>query len=193
MTMRPASISERIVVSLRTTGAESIRGGTQTTRAKKAQGLSGGDRLPRTDGNGKVTADIRLKRIVLPSGKTIEVVYFDQVDRPAVTNERRPQPQRTEERELHVCPQCESDLVYPTTWEEADESHWQVSLRCPNCEHFEQGVYSQDECDRFDDHLEAGTDALTRDFKRLMAANMAEEIDRFVAALDADAIQPMDF
>ena len=27
----------------------------------------------------------------------------------------------------------------------------------------------------------AGTDALTRDFKRLMAANMAEEIDRFVA------------
>jgi hypothetical protein len=68
-----------------------------------------------------------------------------------------------------------------------------VSLRCPNCEHFEQGVYSQEECDRFDDHLEAGTDALTRDFKRLMAANMAEEIDRFVEALDADAIHPMDF
>jgi RNase P subunit RPR2 len=133
----------------------------------------------------------QLKRIVLPSGKTIEVVYFDQVDRPAATNEIA-QPQRTE-RELHVCEHCESDLVYPTTWEEADEKHWSVSLRCPNCEHFEQGVYSQDECDRFDDHLEAGTDALTRDFKRLMAANMAEEIDRFVAALDADAIQPMDF
>jgi hypothetical protein len=132
-----------------------------------------------------------LKRIVLPSGKTIEVVYFDQVDRPADAAETA-QPQRTE-RELHLCDDCGSDLVYPTTWEEADERHWQVSLRCPNCEHFEQGIYSQDECDRFDDHLEAGTDALTRDFKRLMAANMAEEIDRFVAALDADAIQPMDF
>jgi hypothetical protein len=135
--------------------------------------------------------DHQLKRIVLPSGKTIEVVYFDQVDRPAASNETT-HPQRTE-RELHLCERCESDLVYPTTWEEADEKHWSVSLRCPNCEHFEQGVYSQDECDRFDDHLEAGTDALTRDFKRLMAANMAEEIDRFVAALDADAIQPMDF
>ena len=137
----------------------------------------------------------QLKRIVLPSGKTIEVVYFDQVERAAATNETA-SPKHGEqqtERVLHVCPECESDLVYPTTWEEADENHWSVSLRCPNCEHFEQGVYSQNECDRFDDHLEAGTDALTRDFKRLMAANMAEEIDRFVAALDADAIQPMDF
>ena len=134
----------------------------------------------------------QLKRIVLPSGKTIEVVYFDQVDRPAAEAAQRQQETR-EERDLHVCPDCESDLVYPTTWEEADERHWSVSLRCPNCEHFELGVYSQEECDRFDDHLEAGTDALTRDFKRLMAANMAEEIDRFVEALDADAIHPMDF
>jgi hypothetical protein len=131
----------------------------------------------------------QLKRIVLPSGKTIEVVYFDRAEgaSPEIA-----QPQRAD-RELQECPTCESDLVYPTTWEEADEKHWSVSLRCPNCEHFEQGVFSQEECDRFDDHLEAGTDALTRDFKRLMAANMAEEIDRFVAALDADAIQPMDF
>jgi len=134
--------------------------------------------------------DHQLKRIVLPSGKTIEVVYFDQVDHPAGSETAQPQ---REERDLHTCEKCESDLVYPTTWEEADESHWQVSLRCPNCEHFDQGVFTQDECDRFDDHLEAGTDALTRDFKRLMAANMAEEIDRFVVALDADAIQPMDF
>jgi hypothetical protein len=132
----------------------------------------------------------QLKRIVLPSGKTIEVVYFDQVEHAGGAETAQPQ---REERDLHTCEKCESDLVYPTTWEEADEHHWQVSLRCPNCEHYEQGVFSQDECDRFDDHLEAGTDALTRDFKRLMAANMAEEIDRFVAALDADAIQPMDF
>jgi hypothetical protein len=135
----------------------------------------------------------QLKRIVLPSGKTIEVVYFDQVDAAGPETLREEAKTKRTERELHVCERCESDLVYPTTWEEADDKHWQVSLRCPNCEHFDEGVFTQDECDRFDDHLEAGTDALTRDFKRLMAANMAEEIDRFVAALDADAIQPMDF
>jgi hypothetical protein len=131
----------------------------------------------------------QLKRIVLPSGKTIEVVYFDQVDRPAGETAAP----RREERELHLCEECDSDLVYPTEWEEADERHWQVTLRCPNCEHAETGIFGQDECDRFDDHLEAGTEALTRDFKRLMAANMAEEIERFTNALDADAIQPMDF
>lgn len=131
----------------------------------------------------------QLKRIVLPSGKTIEVVYFDQVDTPGAN----PTAPERDERELHVCPECESDLVFPTEWEEADESHWQVAVRCPNCEFRESGIFSQDECDRFDDHLESGTEALTRDFKRLMAANMAEEIDRFVVALDADAIHPMDF
>ncbi len=41
--------------------------------------------------------------------------------------------------------------------------------------------------------LERGTDLLVRDLKRLTRANMAEEIDRFVQALDADGIQPMDF
>src|SRR5215211_1337531 len=187
MTIRPASISARIVLSLRTTGAQSSCA-TPRKRLKDSRGVSDyPGQMAMAGHNGH-----QLKRIVLPSGKTIEVVYFDQVERTEAAAREAAQPQRSE-RELHVCDRCESDLVYPTTWEEADEKHWQVSLRCPNCEHFEEGVYSQDECDRFDDHLEAGTDALTRDFKRLMAANMAEEIDRFVAALDADAIQPMDF
>ena len=45
----------------------------------------------------------------------------------------------------------------------------------------------------FDEELDRGADALARDYKRLMRANMAEEIDRFVGALDADAILPEDF
>ena len=36
---------------------------------------------------------------------------------------------------------------------------------------------------RFDEELDAGTDALAADYKRLMRANMADEIDRFAAAL----------
>ena len=32
-----------------------------------------------------------------------------------------------------------------------------------------------------------------RDLKRLMHANMEEEVERFIAALDADHILPMDF
>src|SRR3954467_9134879 len=121
MTIRPASISARIVLSLRTTGAESIA--VQSRKGlKEAREVSDyRAQMAMAGHNGH-----QLKRIVLPSGKTIEVVYFDQVDRPAATNEIA-QSQRTE-RELHVCEHCESDLVYPTTWEEADEKHWSVSL-----------------------------------------------------------------
>jgi hypothetical protein len=145
----------------------------------------------------------QLKRIVLPSGKTIEVVYFESLTAeaaapaapaaPQQAPRTAPEPRKDLDRDLHLCPECRSDLVYPVAWEEADETHWSITLRCPNCEWGEDGVYAQESCDRFDDELERGTDALTRDYKRLMAANLAEEIDRFAQALDADAILPMDF
>ena len=147
--------------------------------------------------------DHQLKRIVLPSGKTIEVVYFDHPaaappaleaapSASAAAMARTTEP-HVEERDLHVCPDCDSTLVYPVQWEEADESHWHITLRCPNCERTEQGVFGQPQCDGFDDELERGTDALTRDYKRLMTANLAEEIDRFAKALEVDGILPSDF
>jgi hypothetical protein len=141
--------------------------------------------------------DHQLKRIVLPSGKTIEVVYFDHgTFQQAKASEPREapaaQPADTD-RELHLCVNCPSDLVYPVHWEEAGEKSWDVTLRCPDCEWLEAGIFTQDQCDRFDDVLETGTDALTRDYRRLVTANMSEEIDRFAAALDADAILPSDF
>jgi hypothetical protein len=141
--------------------------------------------------------DQQLKRIVLPSGKTIEVVYFESLaaeadlDAPQEAPAAHPQP--GVDTDLHVCPECTSELVYPVAWEEADESHWSITLRCPNCEWGEDGVFAQDDCDRFDDELERGTDALTRDYKRLMTANLADEIERFAHALEVDAILPMDF
>jgi hypothetical protein len=140
--------------------------------------------------------DHQLKRIVLPSGKTIEVVYFESLTAEAAHAERTaPQvaPAPGVERDLHCCPDCSSELVYPVAWEEADETHWSITLRCPNCEWRDDGVFAQDQCDRFDDELERGTDALTRDYKRLMTANLAEEIDRFADALSGDHILPMDF
>ena len=143
--------------------------------------------------------DHQLKRIVLPSGKTIEVVYFEHpaaAPPEAAAAAQAPAPAvepKVEERDLHICPDCKSNLVYPVQWEEADESHWHITLRCPNCERREEGVFGQDQCDGFDDELERGTDALTRDYKRLMTANLAEEIERFATALEDDHILPMDF
>ncbi len=95
--------------------------------------------------------------------------------------------------DLHVCSACGSGLVYPMEWEEAGTSHWEVALRCPNCEWFATGVFEQEVVERFDEELDRGTEALVRDLKRLMHANMEDEIDRFVSALHAGHIVPDDF
>lgn len=95
--------------------------------------------------------------------------------------------------ELHVCPTCASKLVVPLAWEEAGPAHWDVTLSCPNCDWLGGGVFDEGQVERFDEELDRGTEALVRDLQRLMRANMEDEIDRFVAALAADAIWPMDF
>jgi hypothetical protein len=47
--------------------------------------------------------------------------------------------------------------------------------------------------DHFDEKLDIGTETLIRDLKRLEQANMEDEIEVFVKALDAGAILPEDF
>jgi hypothetical protein len=129
----------------------------------------------------------RVKRVALPSGKTIEVVYFED---PA----SREEVETTASTQLlHMCPDCDADLVYPTQWGEVDRARWEVALRCPNCEWTHTGVFDQDTVERFDEELDRGTDNLVEDLKRLIRANMEEEIDRFAKALLADHILPEDF
>jgi hypothetical protein len=126
-----------------------------------------------------------VKRVTLPSGKSIEVLYFG--DRPAEQS-------RVKTKDpLHVCSECESTLVYPTDWQEAGTDHWEVELRCPNCEWRGSGVFSQDVVEAFDDELDRGIDVLLADYRALVNSNMEDEIDRFAKALDAGAILPADF
>src|SRR3954447_12495253 len=130
------------------------------------------------------------RRVVLPSGKVIEVVYFEE-QRAAHT--RLPAGLEDTDRELHLCGSCQADLVYPVEWEEYGATHWSVTLRCPNCEWTGTGVFEQQLVERLADALVRGTEALVRDLKRLMPANMEEETDRFIGALQQDQIPPEDF
>jgi hypothetical protein len=94
---------------------------------------------------------------------------------------------------LHVCPRCASQLVYPVDWAPAERERWCVDLRCPDCEWLGSGVYDQDVVDRFDIALDSGTEQLLADLNLLARANMEEQVQRFVAALEADQILPEDF
>jgi hypothetical protein len=95
--------------------------------------------------------------------------------------------------ELHVCPTCESELVYPVDWAPARRESWSVDLRCPDCEWHGGGVYAQEIVDRFDEELDRGTDQLLADLNLLTRANMEEQLTRFVDAIQRGQILPEDF
>jgi hypothetical protein len=131
------------------------------------------------------TQEPYVKRVTLPSGKSIEVLYFGDQERVSEV--------KSEDHPLHVCGDCGSNLVYPTDWQESGPSHWEVELRCPNCEWRGTGVFSQDVVEAFDDELDRGIDVLLADYRALVNSNMEDEIDRFAKALEAGAILPADF
>jgi hypothetical protein len=130
-----------------------------------------------------------VRRVVLPSGRAIEVVYFETLAGEAAAAI----PAAAPIRDLHLCPECDRDMVFPVEWEETSPTHWEVLLRCPNCEWTHLDVYAQAVVDRFDEQLDIGTEYLVDDLMRLTQANMEEEIERFSCALASDAIWPMDF
>jgi hypothetical protein len=119
-----------------------------------------------------------IRRIVLPSGRSIEVVRFyldDGTDG------------------LHVCPQCASHLVQPQDWHEAPQGFWELTLHCPNCDWVDEGVFDQDQVDALEEKLDEGLTEMLADLRRLTQSNMAEEIERFTAALQLDLVLPEDF
>ena len=94
---------------------------------------------------------------------------------------------------LHVCFHCAGELVYPLDWCEEGPRHWRIVLRCPECESRREGVFDQTAVERLDDELDRGSSALLGDLRRMTHANMSEEVEFFVRALDADLITPADF
>lgn len=152
-----------------------------------------------------------VKRIVLPSGKTIEVLRLAEQkppsEEPGTTLEPAPGPAvpRTDlpkdfadadvlsTADPHLCPACCSSLVYPVAWTAAGTERWSVELRCPNCERTESALLDLDVAESFDEELERGAETLMSDLARLTEANMREHVERFAAALHADAILPVDF
>lgn len=121
-----------------------------------------------------------VRRITLPSGRSIEVVRFSDA-KPA------------EPRGLHICPRCGSELVQPVAWCEARAGTWELSLECPNCSWSEVGTFDRSQVEALEERLDDGLADMLDDLRRLTQVNMTDEIERFVAALEADLILPEDF
>lgn len=94
---------------------------------------------------------------------------------------------------MHVCPGCGGELVQPVKWFEHGCERWQVELRCPDCDWWGRGSFSQSEVDRYDDELDRGAGLLVEDLRALTRSNMEDEAERFALALASDCILPEDF
>jgi len=95
---------------------------------------------------------------------------------------------------LHVCPDCESALVQPTSWEqESDRTHWRIWRRCPECGWSCDSVHNEVEVDAFDEQLDLGARELSNLLRSLEHANMREMVDAFITALGNDLITADDF
>ena len=94
---------------------------------------------------------------------------------------------------MHVCPECESQLVQPVKWFEQGQRSWHVDLRCPDCDWWGRGSFSQSDVDHFDEELDRGASLLVEDLRALTRSNMEGEADRFAMALATDSILPEDF
>src|SRR5579871_3330502 len=136
-------------------------------------------------------AEFHVKRIELPGGKVVELVYLQAgwvEDAPATAGEDASA--RIRVRRIELCPECGSDRVHPLDWREVEDMRWELDVRCPDCRWTGSGVYEQPEVERYDDVLLAAAGDLTEELDRVTRQNMAEHLERFCAALDADAITP---
>jgi hypothetical protein len=133
----------------------------------------------------------QVRRLRLPSGKQIEVVVFGADKATATTT--APDTTIAPERDLHHCQSCGSDLVHPIDWEEVGDDNWRLELRCPNCEWIGEAIYERRVVEELDEELERGMETIVRDLRHLTHANMEEQIERFIDALQDDLIVPFDF
>ena len=95
---------------------------------------------------------------------------------------------------LHVCPQCSSNLVQPTRWEQtAKRGHWRLWRRCPECEWHCDGIHGEREIDAFDEMLDDGAQTLAGMLEELERESMRVIAEAFTTALGADLITADDF
>jgi hypothetical protein len=92
----------------------------------------------------------------------------------------------------HVCRLCTLPLVQPQDAERTG-SAWLVQLYCPSCGWSGEELLDQGQMDHLDEALDDGFASLAAALAQVTRANMQEYVERFTAALAAEAVLPEDF
>ena len=94
---------------------------------------------------------------------------------------------------VHTCRFCSSQLVQPTEWSRLEERCWEVALRCPECWESYAVILDQEDVNDFSYYLECAFKALLDSIEELDREAFEAECDRFIAAVWANNVMPMDF
>lgn len=128
-----------------------------------------------------------VRTITLPSGHTVELINFGDPSAPK-TVDRTPA-----QRPLHICRNCGSQLVQPISWLQEGDQHWEMTLRCPDCNHVETGHFSESQVESFEDVIDVALAQMVDGLQRLTRANMVDDVERLIAAINRGLILPEDF
>lgn len=147
--------------------------------------------------------DCDIERFIFPDGSERDMLVFesDSGDQPQAVSKAAPgtacpltaAPPAPAPRAAHICPMCGSALVHPTDWRRTGIACWKVTLRCPNCETVRTVTLVREEVEQLNRALYEGTERLARQADQLVRHHFEEETAKFVAALEADLILPIDF
>jgi hypothetical protein len=94
---------------------------------------------------------------------------------------------------LHVCSCCRSDFVVPVDWEEADDTHWWIRLRCGECGHAREVTVEDVVAQRFAHDLEASMATLRAAVASIDREAMVHDLHTLTEALRYDLIEASDF
>lgn len=95
---------------------------------------------------------------------------------------------------LHVCPGCERPFVVPGAVHAVlDAARVRLDLACVNCGWAATAVHTEQELLAFEGDMGRSFDDLLWTHEVVWTANTQAAIERFAAALAADAIVPDDF
>ena len=96
--------------------------------------------------------------------------------------------------DLHVCHVCDRPFVVPDEiLQVLPGRRYRVSLLCNDCGHTSVGVFDEPSMELLDRELDRTQEQLIEALAIMEESRLLEEIDLFVAALQADLILPEDF
>jgi len=101
---------------------------------------------------------------------------------------------------LRICPDCDCRFCFESAAEPMTPDLWLVVVQCPNCWGAWRRTVSDVELELFEHALDDDTRVIEAEVEEMVIAcaladaeQLAVEVARFAAALEADAILPMDF